>query len=54
MAKKRKSTAQKVMAQGRRDEYVAALREGRRERAHTYADRRKVADKRACRGKVAW
>ncbi len=23
-------------------------------RAQTFADRRKVADKRACRGKVAW
>ena len=27
-----------------------AMAEGRRERAATYADRRKVANKRACRG----
>jgi len=35
-----------------RRERVAALRDGRKLRAHTYADRRKVANKRACRGKV--
>lgn len=34
------------------DEYVAALRDGRKLRATTYADKGKVANKRACRGKV--
>ena len=31
-----------------------AMAEGRRERASTYADRRKVADVRACRDQKYW
>lgn len=36
--------------EGRRD----AMAEGRRERAATFADRRRVADKRACRDRRHW
>jgi hypothetical protein len=32
----------------------AAMAEGRRERATTYADRRRVADRRACRDRRLW
>jgi hypothetical protein len=35
-----------------RESQVAALREGRKNRAATFADQRKQADKRACRGRV--
>jgi hypothetical protein len=38
-----------VMARQRRAEYVDALRDGRRVRAHTFTDRRKEASRRACR-----
>ena len=31
------------------EQYVDALRDGRRQRASTYPDRRKVANKKACR-----
>jgi hypothetical protein len=37
-----------------RESQVAALREGRKIRAATFADRRKQADKRACRGRVEY
>lgn len=33
---------------------VAVMAEGRRERASTFADRRKVASKRACRDRRYW
>ena len=33
---------------------AAAMAEGRRERAATYADRKRVADKRACRDRHRW
>ena len=47
---------QQVMAARRaeRAERVAALAEGRKQRAHTFADRRKVADKKACRDRRYW
>lgn len=32
----------------------AAMAEGRRERATTYADRKRVANKRACRDRTTW
>ena len=32
--------------------YVAALRDGKRQRAATFTDRRKEASRRACRGRV--
>lgn len=34
----------------RRNDYVAALRDGRRERAATFIDRKKEESRRACRG----
>ena len=37
-----------------RDDKVQAMREGRRQRAPVFADRRKQASKKACRGKVQW
>ena len=37
-----------------RDDKVQAMREGRRQRATVFADRRKQASKKACRGKVQW
>lgn len=42
----------KAARRAERAERVAALRDGRRLRAHTFADKGKVANKRACRGKV--
>jgi hypothetical protein len=50
------TTAEFVAALRRaeRQERVAALRDGRKVRATTFADRRKVADKRACRDRRAW
>ena len=47
---------QHVMAMRRaeRAERVAALAEGRKQRAHTYADRKRVSDKRACRDRRYW
>jgi len=59
MAKQRKTRNQStvevavaVMRQGNRREYVAGLRDGRKVRATTFADRKKQADRRACRGRV--
>jgi hypothetical protein len=43
-----------AMRRAERDERVAALGEGRKQRAHTYADRKRVADKRACRDRAYW
>jgi hypothetical protein len=37
-----------------REDYVAALREGRKLRATTFADRKKVANKKACRDSRYW
>jgi len=37
-----------------RDDKVQAMREGRRQRANVFADRRKQASKKACRGKIQW
>lgn len=56
MAKPRKNKSATVagMRSAQRDAYVSALRDGRKERASTYNDRRKVADRNACRGKVAY
>lgn len=39
---------------GRRASRDAQLASGVRFRAQTFADRRKVADKRACRGRTSW
>lgn len=36
------------------EEKVEAMGEGRRERAQTFPDRRKVGNKKACRGRIAW
>jgi hypothetical protein len=43
--------AKAAMRRANHEAYVAAMREGRRERAATFADRRKVADRNACRGR---
>lgn len=43
-----------AMRTAERAERVDALRDGRKLRAHTFADRRKVANKRACRGRVSY
>ena len=43
-----------AMRQAERAERVAALADGRKQRAHTFADRKKVAAKRACRDRLAW
>lgn len=37
-----------------RDQQVAALREGRRNRATTFVDRKKEGRRRLCRGKVRY
>lgn len=41
-----------VAADARRAERVAAMRDGRRERAVTFTDRRKEASRKACRGRI--
>lgn len=46
--------ASKAMRRAEREGRVAAMREGRRIRSTTFADRKKVANKKACRGKVAY
>ena len=53
MKKKHKSTQiQQVAQRLARESTLAALREGRKNRATTFADRKKKANKRACRGRV--
>lgn len=42
----------KAMRRAERERRVQALREGRVQRAATFADKKKKADKNACRGKV--
>lgn len=42
------------MRRAERAERVAALAEGRKQRAHTFADRKKVASKNACRDRRYW
>lgn len=58
MAKKKKQTnIQILLAVARkveREDYVGALREGRKLRATTFADRKKVASKKACRDRRYW
>lgn len=53
MAKKRNWLQQQIHAarKAEREVYVDGLRDGRKLRATTFADRRKVNNKRACRGK---
>ena len=43
--------AREAMRRSNHNAYVEALRDGRKERATTFADRTKVADKTACRGR---
>ncbi len=53
MKKKNKPTQVGRVAQRlARESTLAALREGRKNRATTFADRKKKANKRACRGRV--
>lgn len=56
MAKKKKARNQtdlyrESMRRAHHEAYVEAMREGRRERAQTFEDRRKRADRDACRGR---
>ncbi len=44
----------KTLKRLQREEKVQAMREGRRQRATVFADKRKQASKKACRGKVQW
>jgi hypothetical protein len=43
--------AREAMRRSNHTAYVEALRDGRKERATTFADRTKVADRNACRGR---
>lgn len=52
MSNTRHTQASKGARQAARDSYVAALRDGRRERAHTFTDRPKRNNKRAARGRT--
>jgi len=52
MAKKAKSREAQAIRRAQREAYVAALREGRRERAATFTDRRREASRKACRGPI--
>ena len=49
---KNKRTQGQIMSDLLRQEYVDALRDGRRQRAATFTDRKKQADRKACRGRV--
>lgn len=54
--KRDKNLQEQIMAARRaeRAERVAALADGRKQRAHTFADRKRVASKRACRDRAYW
>lgn len=54
--KRDKNLQEQIMAARRaeRAERVAALADGRKQRAHTFADRKRVASKRACRDRSYW
>jgi hypothetical protein len=57
MRKKRdKNLQEQIMAARRaeRAERVAALADGRKQRAATFEDRKRVASKRACRDRAYW
>jgi hypothetical protein len=58
MAKKQrdKNLETQIMAARRaeRAERVAALADGRKQRAHTFADRKHLANKQACRDRSYW
>lgn len=43
-----------AMRRAERAERVAALADGRKQRAATFADRKRVADKKACRDRSYW
>jgi hypothetical protein len=47
-----KRTQGQIMSDLLRKDYVDALREGRRQRAATFTDRKKQANRKACRGRV--
>jgi hypothetical protein len=58
MAKKKKQTNIQILLLAarkvEREDYVGALREGRKLRATTFADRKRVANKKACRDRRYW
>jgi len=49
---KSKRTQGQIMSELFRQQYVDALRDGRRQRAATFTDRKKQASRKACRGRV--
>jgi len=56
MSKRKAKNPEAVSAIRRagRREYVDNMRDGRVQRAHTFKDKKKHADKKACRGKVSF
>ena len=58
MAKKQRDknleTQIKAARLAERAERVAALADGRKQRAATFADRKRVANKQACRDRASW
>ena len=49
---KNKRTQGQIMSDLLRQEYVDALRDGRRQRAATFTDHKAQANRKACRGRV--
>ena len=49
MSKQRRSTASTGMRSANRKAYVSALKDGRKERATTFTDRKRKASRKACR-----
>lgn len=57
MAKRQKSAAQEIALLARRADRevrMAALADGRKQRAVTFTDRKKAASRNACRGRMAF
>lgn len=48
------TTTRTMMRRANREIELAALRDGRRTRAATFTDRKKEANRKACRNKAAW
>lgn len=48
------TTASKMMRRANRNAELAALRDGRRTRNTTFTNRKKEANRKACRNKTGW
>ena len=48
------TTASKMMRRANREAELIALRDGRRTRSATFTNRKKEANRNACRNKAAW